>query len=142
MSEDLFVMMRHVVNSATTPTAIEGEFLRDSIVRDTLSKVAANTNDRAIPDVLHNLERYVALCHHQSFPIGLIQRECHTCYRRRTYISLDIGLRITAIARQTADVVMTSSARAGFDPNPLLLMAATIVQHNKSQSVVRFFVCF
>lgn len=80
MSDDLFVIMRLVVHDTSTQTAVQGELLRDSIVRDTLSKVAANIHDRAIPDVLYNLERYVAVCHHQSYPISLIQRECHKVY--------------------------------------------------------------
>lgn len=140
MSDDLFVMIRYVVNSASAQNALPGECLRDSIVRDTLSKVAASTSDRAIPDVLHNLERYVAICYHQSFPGTLIQRKYFSRdYLHRAHIAVDIGLRLTAIARQTADAAMPSSTRAGssFDPNSLLLMAATIVQHNKSQSVVR-----
>ncbi|KAF8590616.1 hypothetical protein K439DRAFT_1382139 [Ramaria rubella] len=120
MTDEFFVILRHVVTSASTQTATSGETLRDSIVRDTLSKVAANANDRAIPDALHNLERYVAVCHHQSYPVSLIQH---------------VGLRLTAIARQTADVTPSSRPLSGFDPNPLLLMSATIVQHNKSQCV-------
>jgi hypothetical protein len=74
MSDDLFVILR-LMNSASAQTAVPDETLRDSIVRDTLSKVAANANDRAVPDVLHNLEKYVAMCHHQSYPASLIQRE-------------------------------------------------------------------
>jgi len=82
MSDDLFVMIRHVVNNVNAQTVVQGELLRDSIVRDTLSKVAASTNDRAIPDVLHNLERYITICHHQSYPVSLIQRECHKIFLR------------------------------------------------------------
>ncbi|KAF8522278.1 hypothetical protein BU17DRAFT_44873 [Hysterangium stoloniferum] len=117
MSEEFFTLLRHVVNNATQ-TSSQGENLRDSIIRDTLSKVAANANDRAIPDVLKNLERYVTLCHYQSYPSSLM---------------LHIGLRLTAIARQTADFPV-SGHQSNFDPNPLLVMAATIVQHN-SQSI-------
>lgn len=92
MSDELFVMIRHVVNGVSAQPGQPGECLGDSIVRDTLSKVAASTNDRAVSDVLHNLERYVAICHHQSFPASLIQRKrfimslnlLSRCYRYRS----------------------------------------------------------
>lgn len=75
MSDDFFVILRHVVNHASTQTTVRGETLRDSIVRDTISKIAANPNDRATPDALHNLEKYVVTCHHQSYHASLIQRK-------------------------------------------------------------------
>jgi len=52
--------------------------------------------------------------HHQAYSLQLIQA---------------VGLSLTYIARRTAD--WPSNA---FDPNPLLRMSATIIQHNKSIS--------
>jgi hypothetical protein len=85
MSEEFFTLLRQVVHNATQ-TNTQGENLWDSIIRDTLSKVAANTNDRVIPDVLKNLERYVTFCHYQSYPVSLILRELIVCsYHISTY---------------------------------------------------------
>ncbi|KIJ44066.1 hypothetical protein M422DRAFT_252559 [Sphaerobolus stellatus SS14] len=117
LSEEFFVMLHQVVNHTQNKANQQGESLRDSIVRDTLSKVAANINDTATPDALYNLERYVTVCYHELYPSALMQH---------------IGLRMTAIARQTADLHTSGSYYKGFDPNPLLLMAAIIIQHNES----------
>jgi len=130
LSEDFFKLLQLVVQHSNIQAGSQKESLRDSVVRDTLSKVAANISDAATPNALHNLERYVAVCYHEPYPIALIQSKSIVAdMTTNIYWHTDIGLRLTAIARQTTDLNVSASY---FDPNHLLLMSATIIQYNSS----------
>ncbi|KDQ07904.1 hypothetical protein BOTBODRAFT_180257 [Botryobasidium botryosum FD-172 SS1] len=91
-------------------SAVDGETLKDSVLRDSLGRLFER-RDQPISVILRNLATYVETVHHQAYSPRLIQA---------------VGLSLTYIARRTADWPSNT-----FDPNPLLRMSATIIQHNK-----------
>ncbi|KAK7693414.1 hypothetical protein QCA50_002982 [Cerrena zonata] len=93
--------------TASTPAHAN---LRDGLLRDTLPRAVENDLE-SYQTVIENISTYVEMVYHQKYTSDLMQF---------------IGLFLTNIARRTADW-------STFDPSPLLLMASTVIQHNKSQ---------
>ncbi|GBE81969.1 hypothetical protein SCP_0403450 [Sparassis crispa] len=111
---EFFDVIHYVVvanTKANISTIREG--LQDELLRDTLTKAIENEPD-SFQRVIGNIVSYVEVVHHSGYSSDMMQF---------------VGLRLTHIVRRTAEW----SADA-FDPNPLLRLACTLVQHNKAQS--------
>ncbi|KAI1795782.1 hypothetical protein LXA43DRAFT_1163651 [Ganoderma leucocontextum] len=89
------------------------ENLRDALLRDTLARVVEG-DDEALQTVVDNVNTYVEVVHHTDYSLLLMQF---------------VGISLANLTRKTADL-----HHARFDPSPLLLLACTLIQHNKANS--------
>ncbi|KAH8117558.1 hypothetical protein DFH11DRAFT_1504486 [Phellopilus nigrolimitatus] len=87
--------------------------LRDIVLRDTLHILVHSHNDAGQKHILENLWSYIELVHHQGYSSDNL-----------TYV----GESFIYILRNASELT-----EEGFDPNPLLLSAALLIQHNKAQ---------
>ncbi|THH07445.1 hypothetical protein EW145_g3377 [Phellinidium pouzarii] len=87
--------------------------LRDSILKDTLYILVTVPNDSGQKHVLENLQNYIDIVHNQGYTSDAL-----------TYI----GHSFVNILRGASELT-----EEGFNPNPLLLSAATLIQYNKAQ---------
>ncbi|KAI0780831.1 hypothetical protein BD413DRAFT_500442 [Trametes elegans] len=114
-SDDFFAIVKHIahphVRAERNPQF--NESLRDALLRDTLTR-AVEGDDDALQTVVHNVNTYVDVVHHTEYSPALMQF---------------VGLCLASLTRKTADLHF-----ARFDPSPLLLLACTLIQHNKAHS--------
>ncbi|KAH9951250.1 hypothetical protein B0H21DRAFT_272251 [Amylocystis lapponica] len=102
-----------VANAKANKSSTPQVDLRDALLRDTLTRAIENDPD-SYQLVIENLRSFVETVHHTGYSADLMQF---------------VGLSLTYIARRTADWPADA-----FDPSPLLLLACTLIQHNKAQS--------
>ncbi|TFK89146.1 hypothetical protein K466DRAFT_545801 [Polyporus arcularius HHB13444] len=114
-SHDFFEVVKHLtgphVKAEHNPHPRES--LRDALLRDTFSR-AVEGDDESLQVVVDNLNTYVEVVHHAGYTLSLMQF---------------VGSCLLNLARKTADL-----HHARFDPSPLLVLACTLIQHNKAHS--------
>ncbi|KAI0362213.1 hypothetical protein OH77DRAFT_1416438 [Trametes cingulata] len=114
-SHDFFAIIKHItgpqVKAERNPHPLEN--LRDALLRDTLTR-AVEGDDDSLQVVLDNVNDYVEIVHHTEYTPTLMQF---------------VGLCLASLTRKTADLHF-----ARFDPSALLLLACTLIQHNKAHS--------
>ncbi|THH16358.1 hypothetical protein EW146_g4274 [Bondarzewia mesenterica] len=110
-SDDVFAVLRLVTDSdARGPSSRN---TREILLRDAFSR-ALETEIDAVKTAMENLQKYVDLVYNQEYSADLMQF---------------IGLSLTTIIRRAAEWTPDM-----FDPSPLLLIAANLVQNNKAHS--------
>ncbi|KAH9856975.1 hypothetical protein C2E23DRAFT_892456 [Lenzites betulinus] len=114
-SPEFFAIIKHVigphVKAERNPNPLES--LRDALLRDTLTR-ALEGEDEFLQAILDNVNSYVEMVHHTDYSPALMQF---------------VGLCLASLTRKTADLHF-----ARFDPSSLLLLACTLIQHNKAHS--------
>ncbi|PIL24081.1 hypothetical protein GSI_13832 [Ganoderma sinense ZZ0214-1] len=112
---EFFAIIKHVVGplAKAERNPHPHENLRDALLRDTLTR-AVEGDDDALQTVIDNVNTYVEVVHHTDYSLLLMQF---------------VGMSLTNLTRKTADL-----RHARFDPSPLLLLACTLIQHNKANS--------
>ena len=133
---DFFVCMKYIISPQVkaehNPHPYEN--LRDALLRDSLTR-AVEGDDESLQLVIENINTYVELVHHTDYPLALMQ--CRLLFiahtgRHGTHHALPVvGLSLASLTRKTADMHHTR-----FDPSSLLLLACTLIQHNKAHSRV------
>ncbi|KAF9815310.1 hypothetical protein IEO21_04673 [Rhodonia placenta] len=115
LSSDFFTVIRLVTAPISKPgyAPAARESLRDTILRDTLSRSLDNDPD-TFQLVIENMQTYIKNVHNSGFSTDLMQA---------------VGLWLTSVARRTAEWPPDL-----FNPSPLFLLACTLVENNKAQS--------
>ena len=105
-------------------------------MRDTLTR-AVEGDDEALQLIIDNVNTYVEVVHHTDYTLALMQCEYTLVVslevQMLTGLPLVVGLSLANLTRKTADI-----HHGRFDPSPLLLLACTLIQHNKANSRVRW----
>ncbi|KAI0670290.1 hypothetical protein C8Q78DRAFT_114403 [Trametes maxima] len=114
-SPEFFAIIKHItgpqVKAERNPHLHEN--LRDALLRDTLTR-AVEGDDESLQVVVDNVNTYIEVVHHTEYTPALMQF---------------VGLCLASLTRKTADL-----HHARFNPSPLLLLACTLIQHNKAHS--------
>lgn len=127
---ETFSVIRHIMARNARSHHGQGP-LRDAVLRDTLNHLVAHPNDPQQKTALENLQFYIEIVHHQSYPLDLLLCECTSSFPfLHTYVNalVAFGRAMIAILRNAGEL-----SPDGIDPNTLLLSAALLVQHNKAQ---------
>ncbi|KAI0831397.1 hypothetical protein BC628DRAFT_1312212 [Trametes gibbosa] len=108
-SHEFFSIIKHVVSPHVKAERNPNPFetLRDALLRDTLTR-ALEGEDEFLQAILDNVNTYVEIVHHTEYIVGLC---------------------LASLTRKTADLHF-----ARFDPSALLLLACTLIKHNKAHS--------
>ncbi|KAI0748219.1 hypothetical protein C8Q80DRAFT_1104066 [Daedaleopsis nitida] len=114
-SDDFFLIIKHVVGPHVRAehNPHPRETLRDALLRDTLTRLIEG-DDESLQEVIDHVNTYVEVVHHTDYTLALMQF---------------VGLGLSNLTRKTADL-----HHARFDPSALLLLACTLIQHNKAHS--------
>ncbi|KAI0928528.1 hypothetical protein AcW1_005746 [Taiwanofungus camphoratus] len=115
LPSDFFFVIRRIVLATAKPSKNfpTQDNLGNALLQDTLMRSVENEMG-SYQTVIENVCTYVDVVHHTDLSSDMMQY---------------VGLWFTNIVRRTAD--WPSDA---FDPNPLLMLACTLIQHNKAQS--------
>ncbi|EPQ58100.1 hypothetical protein GLOTRDRAFT_72136 [Gloeophyllum trabeum ATCC 11539] len=109
-----FLRVLRDITDANAKTVRNEETLREVLLFDTLGR--AHENDRRhLQVVVNNLNRYVEIVHHEDCTSELMYQ---------------VGQFLGNITRRLAE------APDAYDPSPMFLLAATLIEHNRARSHV------
>lgn len=82
--------------------------------------------------MLNNINTYIEVAHHQGYTADLMQGKLNGKCNQVVMLTISsaVGVALANIARRSSDWPIS------FDPAPMLLISATILQHNKIHSRV------
>lgn len=109
--------------------------LPDVVLKDTLHYLVSTQNDPERKTALDNLRKFIEIVHYQGLSADNLS--CESIYLLALYSPFEAfvtvaGESFVAILRSASELSDES-----FDPNPLLLSVATLIQYNKAQVRVR-----
>lgn len=135
LPDGFFTVIHHVMKhnaKLKADSAVEGETIKDSVVRDTLTRMfEVQTN--STPLALQNLRTYIETVHHQGYSETLMESELASIHEHphRRLCLKGVGSLVANAARRIVDWRPDL-----FDPSPLLHICAIVAQHNKVHSRV------
>jgi hypothetical protein len=111
--------------------ASSAESLRDALLREAISNVVDN-DSKICHIVLNNINTYIEVVHHQAYTADLMQGKLDDkCDQVAMLMILSVvGIALANAARRSSDWPIS------FEPAAMLLISATILQHNKIHSRV------
>ena len=134
MSDDKFSVLRAIMHRSARNQASQNS-LPDRFLRDTLHSIISVGNDLELKTVLDNLKAYIEGVYSQGYPMETLACEFEKLTQNHwgklvhiKFWSLDTGECFVMVLRNAGE-----ASNEGFDPSPLLIAAATLVQHNKAQ---------
>ncbi|OBZ75571.1 hypothetical protein A0H81_04216 [Grifola frondosa] len=115
LSSKFFAVLRYVFTSSPNADIVlhYQTSLRDSLLHEVL-KCSINTEQDFNQFIVDNIQLYVEIVHHAGYGPDLMQT---------------VGTCLVQIVRRASDWPTDT-----FDPSPFLLVSATLIQNNKSQS--------
>ncbi|EJD06034.1 uncharacterized protein FOMMEDRAFT_119510 [Fomitiporia mediterranea MF3/22] len=112
LTPEMFSVLRLVM--ARNARNVDAQaLLPDILLRDTLQFMVAMQNEPGRKNIIENFRKYIENVHFQGFSSDSLSH---------------FGESIVAILRNASEL-----SDEAFDPNPLLLAAATLIQYNKAQ---------
>ncbi|KAJ3559109.1 hypothetical protein NM688_g537 [Phlebia brevispora] len=114
LDQPFFQVLRYVLefNAKSNATAVNQVPLRETLLRDTLSR-AAESEPETCQLLVENLSQYVEIVYHSHYSADLLGL---------------VGSSLLGVARKA------SESPGMFDASPLLVICCNLIQHNKSQS--------
>ena len=108
--------------------------LKDILLRDTMVKSLDNDSE-SFQGVLDNVCTYVEVVHHAGYSPEMLQGAARVALLSGHIllmpVCLAVGIYLTSVARRAAE-----RPQGAINPSPLIIMACTLIQHNKAQSRV------
>ncbi|KAF5380960.1 hypothetical protein D9615_003973 [Tricholomella constricta] len=113
LDREFFVVLKQVTDANAKNNATSAQTLREQLLRDLFGRTI-DADRTTFQNILNNMQAYVEIVFYDGYSTELMQF---------------VGQQLTHLARRTSEW-----PPGGINPDPLLIICATLIHHNKSRS--------